>query len=100
MMVRSIDLDRYRRLIDPQHARCLARSGTDAAGELRKIIGGVQDADGLVPAAAKDQIVPIRNHVVERAAGVAERHAAIHAARALGLDLFERESPGRPQTSR
>ncbi len=91
MMVRSITLMAHRRLIDPEHARRFARRRTDAAGELRKIIGGVQHADRFAPAVAIHQIVPIRNDVVQRAAGVAEGHAAIHAARALRLDFFDRE---------
>ena len=37
---------------------------------------------------AIDEIVPVRNDVVHRAAGVAERHAAIHAARALRAARF------------
>jgi len=30
-----------------------------------------------------DQVVPVRDEVVYRAAGVAERHATVHAARSL-----------------
>ena len=84
-------LDGHRRLVDPQHASRLARGRADASGELGEIIGGVQHAHGFVPAAFVHQIVPVRNDVGERAAGVAEGHAAIHAARALLLDLFDRE---------
>ncbi len=81
-------LDGHRRLVDPQHASGFARRGADAAGEFGKIIGGVQQPDGFAPAAAIDQIVPVGNDVVDRAARVAERHAAIHAARALRADLL------------
>ena len=80
-------LDGDRRFIDAQHASRFAGRGTDAPGEFRKIVGGVQHADGLAPAIAIDQIVPIGNDVVQRAAGMAKRHAAIHAARALGANF-------------
>ena len=85
-------LDRDRRRIDAEHAGAFARRGTDAAGELGKVVGLVQPIERFVPQAAIDQIVPFRNQVVDRAAGghaadqragVAERNAAIHAARAL-----------------
>jgi hypothetical protein len=66
--------------------------GTHAAGELREIVGQVQPIERLVPQAAVHQVVPLGNQVVDRAtgghaadelAGLAERYAAIHAARAL-----------------
>ena len=79
-------LDRDRRLIDAQHARGFTRRGTDAAGELRKVIGGVQLPNRFLPAPAIHQIVPVGNQIVDRAARLAERHAAIHAARALLLE--------------
>ena len=78
-------LDRDRRLIDAEHARRFARRGTDAAGELGEVVGRVQLTDRVLPTIAIDEIVPVRNDVVDRAAGVAERHAAIHAARGLRL---------------
>src|SRR5581483_368215 len=45
----------------------------------------------LIPsthAAPVHQVVPVRNNVGQRTAGVAERNAAIHAAPALRADLF------------
>ena len=81
-------LDGYRGFVDAEHARGLARGGADAAGELGKIVGGVQHADGFAPVAAVNQIIPIGNDVVQRAAGVAEGHAAIHAACALFADFL------------
>ena len=59
----------------------------DAAGELREVVGGVQLAHGFLPAAAIDQVIPVGNDVGQRAAGMAEGHAAIHAARALRAQL-------------
>src|SRR5207244_2433202 len=80
-------LDGHRRLINAEHARGFARRRTDAPGELRKIIRRVQHADSFSPPAPVHQIVPVRNDVVHRAAGMAEGYAAIHAARALGADF-------------
>jgi hypothetical protein len=85
------ELDGDGRLIDAEHAGGLARRGTDAAGELREVVGGVQAADRGFPAAVVDQVVPVGNEVVDRAAGVAEGHAAIHAASALLALLLFRE---------
>ena len=69
--------------IDAEHARRFAGRRTDAAGELREIVGGVELPDRFLPPTAVDEIVPVGNDVVDRASGVAERHAAIHAARPL-----------------
>jgi hypothetical protein len=80
----------------PKHARTFARRGTDAAGEFGKIIGLVQAVQRLAPEAAINQVVPFGNQIVDRAAaghaadelaGVAERNSAIHAARALFLEV-------------
>src|ERR1022692_1727442 len=81
-------LDGDRRLVDAEYAGGFAGRGAEAAGELGKVVGGMQDADGFAPAAAVDEIVPIGNDVGERTAGVAEGHAAIHAAGALRADFF------------
>src|SRR5580693_1779640 len=80
-------LDGDRRFVDSQDAGGFARRGTNTTGEFRKIVGGMQHTDSFAPAVAIDQIVPIRNHVVQWAAGMAERNAAIHAARALRANL-------------
>jgi len=53
-------LDRNRRLVDAEDAGCLARSRADAAGELRKVVGRVQTANGIAPTVVVDQIVPVR----------------------------------------
>src|SRR6202035_4704166 len=79
-------------VVDVERAGGLARRRADAAGELRKVVGRVQVARGFFPVVLIDQIVEIRNLVVDRAAGRARRHragavaignAAIHAARGL-----------------
>src|SRR5580700_6860060 len=78
-------LDRHGRLVDAEDARSFTGGGTNAAREFREIVGRMQHAAGLAPAPAPDQIVPVGNDVGYGAAGVAERDAAIHTARALEL---------------
>jgi hypothetical protein len=85
------ELDGDGRLIDAEDARGLARRRTDAAREFGEIVGRVELADGLAPLAVEDEVVPIGDQVGERAAGMAEGHAAIHAAGALGLDALDGE---------
>ena len=70
-------------LADLQHAGGLAGRRAQPPGELREVVGGVQLLDRLAPAVAVDEVVPVRDQVAQRAAVVAERHAALHAARAL-----------------
>jgi hypothetical protein len=78
--------------VDAEHAGTLARRRTHAAGELREVVRLVQAVERLAPLAAVDEVIPLRDQVVDRAAGghaadqfpgVAERDAAVHAARAL-----------------
>src|SRR5262249_34655669 len=85
-------LDRDGRCIDAEYTRSLARRRANAAGELRKVVRLVQPLQGIAPQSAIDQVIPFRDEVVDRAArrhaadqvaGVAKRHTAIHAARAL-----------------
>src|SRR5207247_296530 len=63
-----------------------------AAGELGEVVRLVQPFVRLPPEPAVDEVVPLRNEVVDRAArrhafderaGVAEWHSAVHAAGAL-----------------
>ena len=79
------------RLVDPEHARRLARRRAQAAGELGEVVGGVQAVDRVLPVVAVDEVVPVGDQVAERAAVVAERDAAVHAAPGLTLQLVERE---------
>src|SRR5690606_16105428 len=46
-------------------------------------VGGVQPFDGVPPVVPVDQVVPLGDEVAERAAVVAERDAAVHAAGGL-----------------
>ena len=99
---RDLDLlDRDRvALADLQHARRLARRGAELAGELREVVRRVQLDDRLAPAVAVDEVVPVRDQVPERAAVVAERHAALHAARALLAQALDRAASRRTPGSR
>src|SRR5262249_55138966 len=90
---RALDrLDGHRIVVDVEGARRLAWRWTDAAGDLRKIVGAMQIARGLPPVAAVDQVVPVRDQIVHRTAGgragdragaVTLRDPAVHAARRL-----------------
>ena len=75
-------------VVDVERARRLAGRRADAAGELGEVVGRVQRLERVAPVAAVDEVVEVRNDVVDRAAAVAERRAAVHAARALHLGLF------------
>ncbi len=88
---RQLDLlDRDRVVVDGQHARRLARRRADPARELGEVVGRVQLDDRVLPAVAEDEVVPVGDQVPERAALVAERDAAVHAAGALLLELLLR----------
>ena len=77
---------------DAEDAGAFARRGTDAAGELGEVVRFVEAFERFLPEAAIDEVVPLGDEVVDGAAaghaadklaGVAEGHAAIHAAPAL-----------------
>ena len=78
----------------------LAQGGADPAGELRETVGGFQAVERHLPLALINQVVPLRDQVVQRAAGghaadhharLAEGDAAVHAACRLGLLLLAGE---------
>ena len=95
---RDLDvLNRDGRLVHAEHARSFARGGADAAGEFREVVGLVEAFERLMPEALVDEVVPLGDQVVDRAAAghpadelarVAERYPAIHAASALLLELL------------
>src|SRR3989344_5341249 len=80
-------LDAHCVVVHIEHAGGLAGCVADAAGELGEVVGAVQHLDRALPVRVVHQIVEVRNDVVHRAAVVAERRAAVHAARALHLGL-------------
>jgi hypothetical protein len=76
-------LDADRVVVDAQHTGGLAGSRAHATRHLGEVVGGVQGVDGTLGVAAVNVIVPVGDQVAERTAGIAERDAAVHAARAL-----------------
>src|SRR6185436_13579814 len=74
-----------------EHACRLAGRRAQPPGELGEVVRAVQLLDRLGPPVTVDEVVPVGDQVAERAAVMAERHAALHAARALRLELDERE---------
>ena len=84
----------------PAGAGGLAQGGAHPAGKLREAVGGHQAVERKLPLAVVHQIVPLRDEVVQRAAGghaadhhacLTEGHAAVHAAGGLRLLLLPRE---------
>src|SRR6266478_2869770 len=90
-MLDRLDADRI--VVDVERARFLARGGAHSAGELGEVVGRVQYVERLAPLMPIDEIVPVRDDVVDRAAGLTERDATIHAPRALlrRLVILERQ---------
>jgi len=80
-------LNRYRVGVDRKHARRFARRRANSACELREVVGQVERIQGLTPLAPVDKVIPLWNEVAKRAAVMAERNAAIHAAGALVAKL-------------
>ena len=76
-------LDRHRRVFEIERARRFAWGRADAAGEFGEIVGRVEPLERFAPVIVADQFVPVGDQVGNRAAGVAERHPAIEAARGL-----------------
>ena len=97
---RALDgLDRDRRLDDSERAGSLAWCRADATGELGEVVGFVEPVERLAPEAAIDEVIPLGDQVVDRAAaghpadelaGVAEWNAAVHAAGSLGAEFVLR----------
>ena len=86
--------------VEPAGAGRLAQSRADPAGEFGEIVGLEQTGQRMIPVAGVDTVVPFRDQVVQRAAGghpvehhagLAERHAAVHAAGPLLPPLLLRE---------
>src|SRR5690606_2499256 len=78
-------LDANRVIVDVQGTGRFAGSGAYASGEFRKVVGGMQYIERAAPVLPINQIIPVGNDIVDRAAAGAERYAAIHTPRALLL---------------
>jgi hypothetical protein len=81
-------LDGDRRIVDVQRAGLFARRRADAAGKFREVVGRLQNVERFLPVAPVHQVIPVGDDVVDRAALVTERDAAIHAARTLQADFL------------
>ena len=81
-------LDGHRLVVYGEDAGGLARGGAEHPRELGEVVGLVQAVDGLPPVLPVDEVVPVGDQVPQRAAGVAEGHAAVHAARGLALEFL------------
>ena len=89
-MFHSMIANGHRVFVDAEHASPFAGRWTEPAGKLREIIRGMERLERVFPTATIDEVVPLGNQVHDRTAGVAlaKWHAAVHAARALGLELL------------
>ena len=89
-------LDGDRDVLEVQRAGLFAGRRADAAGELGEVVGRMQVARGLLPVAGIDEVVPVRNLVMHRAAGraMAIGYAAVHAARGLACHLLLGQGQG------
>ena len=81
-------LDGHRGAAQRQHTGRLARRGTGLAREFGEIVRVMQRDEGFLPAIPVNQFVPVGNQVTQRAAAVAKRHAAVHAAGGLSPHTF------------
>src|SRR5215203_5660676 len=75
-------------VVDGEDARSLARGRAEHPRELGEIVGLVQAVYGLLPVLAVNEVVPVGDQVSQGAAGVAEWHPAVHAARGLALEFL------------
>ena len=84
-------LDGHRVVVDVQRAGGFAGCRANPAGEFREIVGRMQVARGFFPVAVVNEIVPVGDLVVHRAARVTIGNAAVHAARRLALGCLFRQ---------
>ena len=78
-----LDCDRW--LDNTEHTRPLAGCRTSSSCEFGKIVGLMQSLKCIAPAAPVNQIIPFRNEIVDRAAGLrlAKRDTTVHTPAAL-----------------
>src|SRR5208282_5170994 len=62
-------LDGHWRLIDAENTRPFTGSRADPAGKLREVVRLVQPVERFLPQVAVNEVVPLGNQVVDRAAG-------------------------------
>src|SRR5256885_13158828 len=78
-------------VVDVERAGGFARRRADPAGDFGEVVGGMEIARSLLPLVAIDEIVPVRDLIVDRTTGVAIGNATIHAACGLLLGLRLRQ---------
>src|SRR5690606_29387426 len=61
-------LDRHRRFIDAENTRSFAWRRADSSGKFREIIRLEQSFQRIVPQTAVNEVIPLRNEIVNRAA--------------------------------
>ena len=88
---RFVFADRDGLIVELQHARLLAERRADPAGEFGKVVGQREDVVGLFPFSLPCHVLPFGLAVAQRTGPVAERDAAVHAARSLQLAVFRVE---------
>ena len=93
-------LDRDRVVVDAEHTRSLARRRTQASGEFREIVRRVQPIDGRPASDRGRRNRSSRGSDCRADSPVAERNAAVHAARRLILAARPPDTAGRPRASR
>ena len=76
-------LNGYRWLVNAQYTGTFTRGGANAARKLREIVGLVKPVERRPPIVLVDEVVPVRDEIIDRAAAVAEWNAAIHASGGL-----------------
>jgi hypothetical protein len=78
--------------VEVQRTSSLTGGWANTAGELWKIVGRMQRIQGLSPLVSVDQVVEVRNDVVDWAAVVTKRNATVHASSRLLMGLLRAES--------
>ena len=66
-------------------------AGADPARHLGEVVGRMQHVQRLAPPRLVDEVVPVRDDVVDGAPFVAEGDPAVHAARPLPGELLVRQ---------
>jgi hypothetical protein len=81
-------LDAHRQLVHIERARSLTRRRTNAPREFREIVGAVQHINRVFPITLVDQLIEIRDDVVDWTAAVTKRRTAVHAPCGLLVSLL------------
>lgn len=84
--------DGYGLMLLVEHTALLAESGTDAARELREVVGLSQQLVSALDVIFVKAVLPFGLTVAERTTPVAERNSALHAARSLQAAVLGVES--------